>query len=60
MRPVALDFSKAFDTVTHAYHDEQFAELPISDCNKLQLGDSLLGDHNHRTKIMVQVQQPQC
>ena len=48
---VALDFSKAFDTVQHSYLAEQLAELPIPD-NIYNWIIAFLNKRQHRTKFM--------
>ena len=47
---VALDFSKAFDTVRHAYLAEMLAELPVPD-SVYNWIIALLNKRQHRTKF---------
>ena len=46
---IALDFTKAFDTVRHSYLAEQLAELQIPDCLYNWI-IAYLGDRGHETK----------
>ena len=46
---IALDFTKAFDTVRHSYLAEQLAELQIPDCLYNWIID-YLSDRGHETK----------
>ena len=46
---IALDITKAFDTISHAYLAEQLAELPIPDC-VYNWVVAFLCDGNHVTK----------
>ena len=50
IRVIALDFSKAFDTVRHSSVLSKLSELPIND-NVFNWFVDYFQDHNHRTKV---------